>query len=254
MPNDSPDEQRASHPATALPDASAPSLTVFSSALTTTQRELVMHPHLTAPLARIYLHYGERWDHPVEAVGVTFPTSMPVPPVDHHLRGLWRSAKRDGQDFLLAIRDEVLSNDIRLVITVAHELEHARQEVAAPGILAVYGPVLEFIQETPALHATIVHQLQAPVDFHAEVAAVRSAANAVGWDRVREYYLASPVSDILPFAETSEVDQSTAAADLAKFILAHWSNLERWYRSVLRLPPRPPLSQLRTFAERHAPV
>jgi len=216
----------------------------FDSVLNTRQRELVVHVHAQAPAATIHVRYGEEWTEPA-GDGVTFPRRNTHRPRDQHLAQLWQQVPRRKQGFLVAIRKAALSDDARLVVTLGHELEHVRQELAVPGILVMAGLALSFVEQTALLPAELPGHLHFPVNSHAEVAGARSAAELLGTERVRQYYM-SERPDVLALVEGRNHEPPNAAADLAAFLARHWTAFEHWYSKTIRQAV-PALNEVRAF-------
>ena len=82
-----------------------------------------------APPVSISVHLGVPFEAP-SARGVTF-RKPGRKPSDTELAAVYDEAPKQGQHFIVVIRNDVV-DDVSLVLTVAHELAHVRQEQAHP--------------------------------------------------------------------------------------------------------------------------
>lgn len=193
---------------------------VFDSQLTARQQELVAKVHAQAPATTIHIHYNVEWAQP-DVPAITCPrkdTQKPPAPV---LLELWQQLPRRAQSFLIAVRKCL--DDTKLVITVAHEVEHVRQELKWPGIVKLRSVAWEFARLTGLL----VTYLQVPLEKHAEVVGARCAAALLGWDQVLPYYR-SELPEMLDVVIDQRFDPKQALADLCSFFDDHGPQYDEW--------------------------
>lgn len=200
---------------------------------------------------RVRVVLDQSWDHEkynAATVVVSQPRWMvKVCPWEH-----LRQARRDRMDYLVVVgRRAVTRSDVELVVTVAHELEHVRQERVAPGTGGVGDAVISFIAETGESDGgRIKGRYDFPVEHHAEAVAARFAAEVLGEEAVRSYYEGLEDSRAR-FARPSARAVGDAAADLASLVDRHWSAFVDWFRQVTLRADLPRLADIEGFRDRH---
>lgn len=124
-------------------------------------------------------------------------------------------------------------DDVSLVLTVAHELEHLRQEHRCRGLLEVGNIAITFVKQNAALFPDMPTDIHVPVNAHAERVAARVASRVVGEEQVQAYY-ASSRPDLLDIVDDS-ASSPEACTDLRDFFQRHWSEFQTWASVANRL-------------------
>ena len=163
----------------------------------------------------------------------------------------FQQAKKEGFDYLIVLGRRALTRgDVELVITVAHELEHVRQECATPGIRHIGDAVFGFIQaRQDALRPEISGRFDVPLEYHAEAAAALYAAEVLGQQLVQEYY--EQFDDYRSkFGKVARDDLGAPELDLARFLKKHWAEFTSWYQEAVSRGPLPSLEGIEEFVGR----
>ena len=194
-----------------------------------------------APPVSIRVHLGVPFEAP-SARGVTF-RKPGRKPSDTELAAVYDEAPKQGQHFIMATRNDVV-DDVSLVLTVAHELEHVRQEQGCPGILDLGNLARDFVEAKHALFPTLPCELFLPVNLHAEAWARHAATAVLDGPSVTAHYDETP--DLRTALDRTDPD--AAATDLASFFQDNWENFEGWYKEADR-PTKPSLQTVQQFVE-----
>ena len=189
------------------------------------------------------VHLGVPFKSP-SAFGVTF-RKPGRKPQDPELAPLYRDAPKPGPWFIIAIRGDV-TNDAQLLLTLAHELEHVRQELTCPGLLEFGNCARDYVADNASAFPTLPCELFVPVNLHAEARAARDVAAIIGQPAVDAHYADRPTLR----GALDRTDSESAAQDLAAFLSAHCDHFKQWYLSVIR-PTKPPLNSVQDFVLQH---
>jgi len=202
---------------------------------------------------RLRIVLDPSWNHEKHNA-ITVPTERPGWLASVCPKEDLRAARRDRIPFLIVLGERAITrSEEELVITLAHELEHVKQESVYPGMMHVGTALYHFVQEKRDQHGIdiqCVHEM--PVEYHAELAGAKCATALVGMERVREFYNSQDecrqkIPDLLKQAGSSD-----PAADLAQFLTNYWSQFVDWYNEAIR-PQLPALSNIDAFRKRYQP-
>lgn len=219
-----------------------PAQVISHGNLTVAQRQAVERLLNAAPDV-VRVHFSVAFKSP-SAFGVTL-RNPGRRPQDPQLAALYREPPKPGPWFIVAIRDDV-TEDVKLLLTLAHELEHVRQELACPGILELGNLARDYVADNHSALSHLICELFVPLNLHAEARAVRDVSAMLGDLPVTSHYADRPALR----EALGRTNPDAAAKDLAAFLSAHWTHFTGWYNGAIR-PTKPPLSGVQAFVAQH---
>jgi len=218
-----------------------PALIGSDGNLSSSQVELVEPILSTAPSARITVHFGIGFASP-SAFGVTF-RKPGKKPCDSELRALYNATPKDGPRFVVAIRGDAAADDVKLMLTLAHELEHVRQELRWSGFVDLMNLARDFVCANRAMFPDMSSDMFIPGELHAEARAAQDVSGILGESTVRTHYEALP-----SVPNVFDTDPNAAQSALASFFSTTCDLLRTWYDAAFR-PTKPSLDTVCQFVE-----
>lgn len=196
----------------------------------TEAQEALLHALEDDDLPRpVGVHCGVQWGSG-ESLGVSFfkPGKRHPDPV---LAAIYDSAPRDS--FIVVLSPRAMADDVGLIVTVAHELEHLRQEARCRGLPDAGNIAIAFVEQNQTLFPDLSTAIHVPGNAHAERAGARAASRIFGEERVQGYY-ASVRPDLLDVV-VHPGDPKCACGDLKDFFRRYWKEFERWASATNQL-------------------